>query len=209
MKSNKIKATIILLSFCSLFTSCSDEDNTDHSENKITGSGDLVTKNVDLGSFTHLSLEGQANITIVIGDTQKVTLLAQQNILDIMTAKVNNNVLTLSNDNYNIQTSKGIFLNIVTPEVITDINITGAGNVNISGAKQDLINFTISGVGDIDAYNLEVENCTIIISGTGNCKVFVNKNLNVSISGIGNVIYKGSPSVTQSISGIGSVEPEN
>jgi hypothetical protein len=210
-KMEPIKAHTIItaLLFCAFVPSCSDEDCCDHSNNRIVGSGGLVTKSLELASFTQFNLEGQGNITITKGDTQKVTLRAQQNILDILTTKVNSGVLSLSNDNYDIQTSTGIFLDIVAPKAITDINITGAGNVNISGAKQDYINIVLSGVGDIDAYNLEVDNCTIKLSGVGNCKVFVDKDLNVSISGVGNVIYKGTPSVTQRISGVGSVEAVN
>jgi hypothetical protein len=209
MKPVKTHTIIIVLLICVFIPSCSDEDCCDHSNGKIVGTGNLVSKNLDLGSFTQFHLEGQGNITITKGDTQKVTLRAQQNILDILTTKVNSGVLSLSNDNYDIQTSTGIFLDIVAPKAITDINITGAGNVNISGAKQDYINIVLSGVGDIDAYNLEVDNCTIKLSGVGNCKVFVDKDLNVSISGVGNVIYKGTPSVTQRISGVGSVEAVN
>jgi hypothetical protein len=193
----------------SIFMSCDREKCCDHNSKTIIGTGDLVSKTIILGIFNHFTLEGQGSITITKGDTLHVTLRAQQNIMDVLKTEIINNALVLSQNDNNIQTSKGIFLDIITPNAISDIDIFGAGNINISGDKQNSLNISISGTGDINAYNLEVDNCNLQMSGTGNCKVFVDKNLNISISGIGNVLYRGNPIVIQSISGIGTVASDN
>jgi hypothetical protein len=153
---------------------------------------------------------GAANITIIKGDTQSVKLRAQQNVLDVMVHNVDNGTLNVGyKNNYSVSTSKGIYVDVVTPNQITDVSITGAGKINISGDKQETFNAIITGAGNIDAYNLEVNNCSIIITGAGSGNVFVDKSLNVTISGAGSVTYKGHPSVSQSISGVGTVKDGN
>jgi hypothetical protein len=207
MKTSKI-ITVILLFLCVNFLpSCNDSN--DDQNNIIKGTGELVSQTRILGSFNGISLVGQGKISITKGDSQKVVIRAQQNVLDVLTSDVYNNDLAIGSHNKNIQTTKGIFFDITTPNPITLINITGAGDLNIAGDKQNILMINIVGAGEINAYNLEVNNCTISISGTGDCKVKVDSVLNVNISGVGNILYKGYPVINQSISGSGSIKADN
>jgi hypothetical protein len=49
------------------------------------------------------------------------------------------------------------------------------------------------------------QDCTIRISGSGNCEVNVVNNLFVQVSGVGDIFYKGSPTLTSDISGVGNI----
>jgi hypothetical protein len=196
-------SVLILNGSCNIKECCNDQ-------NKVVGSGELIAENLDVAEFTKIDITGQATINIVKGDTQKVALRAQQNILDVLTHEVSNGTFFLGVRNGNsLQTSKGIFLDIVTPEAITKIDITGAADMKISGDKQDVFEIVITGAGNIDATNLEVDNCIINISGSGSCKVKVNKKLKVTISGSGSVIYFGNPEIEQTVSGTGSISKGN
>jgi hypothetical protein len=177
---------------------------------KIIGTGDLIEQRVETTAFTKINLTGAANITVIKGDTQSVKLRAQQNVLDVTVNEVNNGDFFVGfKSNYSVTTSKGIYLDIVTPNQITDVSITGAGKLTISGDKQESFNAEITGAGEIDSYNLEVNNCSIVITGAGTGYVKVDKKLNITISGTGMVTYKGHPSVSQSISGVGAVKDGN
>ncbi|MBL7960976.1 DUF2807 domain-containing protein [bacterium] len=90
----------------------------------------------------------------------------------------------------------------------TEINsgISGSGNIDLSGKTSDH-NFKISGSGKINAMDLNAENCTIQISGAGDAKVNVSKQLDVKISGSGSIRYAGNPDkVNTNVSGSGSVQ---
>jgi hypothetical protein len=204
-KSLSIYLIAVLSSVLILNNSCNIKECCDNS-NKIVGTGDTVNENLDLAKFNQIRIIGQATINVTKGDTQKVKLTAQQNILDVLTHEVSNNNFTLgTKENCSIETSKGILLDVVTPEAITKIDITGAADMKISGDKQEAFEISITGSGNIEATNLEVDNCIIDITGSGSCKVKVNKKLKVTISGSGSVVYIGNPQVDQTISGSGSV----
>jgi hypothetical protein len=198
---------VILLTSCFHKDCCSNDDN---GTTKITGTGDLVEQKIGLSTFTKINLTGAATITVIKGDTQSVKLRAQQNVLDVMVHEVNNGIFFIGyKNNCSISTSKGIFVDVVTPNQITDVSVTGAGKLNISGNKQESFNAVITSAGEIYAYNLEVNNCSLIITGAGSGFVWADKKLDVTISGAGTVTYKGHPSVSQIIAGVGVVKDGN
>jgi hypothetical protein len=184
--------------------------NGSDSGKNVTGSGDLVQKTISLADFNKLELSGEATINISKGATQQVKITAQQNILDIMKYSVENNTLNIGfKDNISVDSNKGITIDITTPQAMQNVNINGAGKLNISGDKQESFSTNIMGAGAVDAYNLEVSKFTVNISGAGSCKTKVSDELNVVISGAGSVVYKGNPKVNKTISGIGVVSDGN
>jgi hypothetical protein len=194
--------------FC--LVSCTQQKKECCSSDQIIGTGDLIQQNIVVSPFSKINLVGSAQISIAKGDTQSILIKAQQNILDAMNNAVSGNTFNIAmKNNYSVQTSKGIFVTIVTPNPITDISIIGAGAVNILGPKQNSLSLNITGSGDIDSYGLMVDNVSVTITGAGNCKVNAQVNLNVTIAGTGNVSYKGKPAINQSISGIGTIVNDN
>jgi hypothetical protein len=82
------------------------------------------------------------------------------------------------------------------------IQSSGSGNFDLSGSttKADV---NISGSGKYRAPNLETDDTSITIGGSGSATVWANVSLNVQISGSGEIDYYGEPKVSQSISGSG------
>jgi len=64
----------------------------------------------------------------------------------------------------------------------------------------------ISGSGKILAEDFQVSECSVMISGSGNCTVGVSDELDAKISGSGNVYYRGNPEINSATSGSGSVK---
>jgi len=65
--------------------------------------------------------------------------------------------------------------------------ISGAGSIQLSGSADSHF-LQISGAGSLRATGLEVKRYDIIISGAGDCRIFVTEQLDVSISGAGSII---------------------
>jgi hypothetical protein len=85
------------------------------------------------------------------------------------------------------------------------VEISGSGKIEASGSAQS-IKASISGSGRVNASNLEVDKCTVRISGSGDVEIHVKSELDANISGSGTVSYKGNPShVNGHSSGSGKV----
>ena len=89
-----------------------------------------------------------------------------------------------------------------------DASITGSGKIILEGIAEDS-EFTISGSGDFEAFDLIQEICVAVISGSGNMRVYASNLLDAVISGSGNVYYQGNPRVIVHITGSGSVINSN
>jgi hypothetical protein len=59
----------------------------------------------------------------------------------------------------------------------------------------------------MDFSNLDAEDVTARISGSGTIRTAAYNTLDVRISGSGKVYYSGSPRITTSISGSGKLQP--
>lgn len=92
------------------------------------------------------------------------------------------------------------------PEIEASVN--GSGNISLHGRTKD---FTckVSGSGDLNCKDLQTENTTATVSGSGNAHVFASVHLSASVRGSGDVYYSGNPSNPEiHTSGSGSVEAE-
>jgi hypothetical protein len=67
----------------------------------------------------------------------------------------------------------------------------------------------MSGAGNYNGFELKSEKAKVDMSGVGNVRVYVTKELNASASGVGSVRYKGNPeSITKNSSSfLGSIKP--
>jgi hypothetical protein len=204
-KIMKSKIIITVSLFAALFITSCDW----HTPHTVVGSGPVETMEVMVADFTGVSVTGTCNVEIEVGEPRSVELSAQSQVLDVMTYEVRSGILHIGfRPEYSINTSKDISAYIVLPE-LDFIAITGAGSFEIRGEEQDFLDIYITGTGDVNAFDMEVDECNIRIEGAGNCEVNVSSNLDVQISGVGNVTYMGHPSLTSDISGVGNVTAIN
>jgi hypothetical protein len=175
----------------------------------VVGTGDVEQMEVDVSEFSGVSVTGTCDVDIVTGEPQKVVLSAQRQVLDVMTYRVRDGVLQIGyKSGYNVKTDSKISADIVVP-ALDYAGISGAADYTISGERQPVLDIYIEGTGDVNAFDMEVDDCTIRISGAGNCEVRVNNSLDIQVSGVGNVYYIGNPELTSDISGVGNVVAVN
>jgi hypothetical protein len=185
------------------------EDDVTNNRRKVAGTGPVITKNLDLSSFSGIATTGVANVNVTIGTSQSVVLKAQQNIIDIMTYEVVNNTLNIGlKKNISIENYEEIRFDITIP-AITKIELTGVGDFVLSGNDQEELTIILTGVGNVQAFNMKAATCNITTTGVGNCEVNVIDELNVIISGVGNVYYKGNPDIKATVNGLGQLINSN
>jgi hypothetical protein len=65
---------------------------------------------------------------------------------------------------------------------------------------------TVSGVGDANLRELQAEDVTVTVSGTGGAAVYASKSVDATVSGVGDIDVFGNPdAVSQVTSGVGSI----
>ncbi|QDA59688.1 head GIN domain-containing protein [Hymenobacter jejuensis] len=87
-------------------------------------------------------------------------------------------------------------------------HISGSGKISLRGAAQSHTS-SISGSGDVDAFDLITQDTYVSISGSGKNHLYASRTLTADISGSGSVYYRGNPTVNSRISGSGKVLSSN
>lgn len=95
-------------------------------------------------------------------------------------------------------------LSLEAEAVNLQASVSGSGNLNLSGSAQNT-EFIVSGSGNVSANNFIAKTASVIVSGSGNVGLHVEKALKAVLSGSGNIRYSGDPSVTQTKSGSGRI----
>jgi len=152
----------------------------------------LIIKNRAFFSFTLDSIE----IHVTMPEVKNIKVEGSGDILG-------QTKIQAENLNIFIAGSGDVNLNLNVEKLNT--NIAGSGNANYVGFAREHI-FSVSGSGDLHAFDLETRDSKVSISGSGDIEVFATKTLDIIISGSGDVYYKGNPTISQSISGSGDIK---
>lgn len=99
--------------------------------------------------------------------------------------------------------SANIKMDVNAPDIDAEIN--GSGDINLSGETKTF-NGEIRGSGNVKAMNLQSEEATVKIYGSGDADIFASVKLDVHVAGSGDVNYKGNAQVSSSIAGSGRVK---
>jgi hypothetical protein len=195
----------------------------------IKGNGQIKKETRELSNFTSLSSQGSMNVQIAYGNSNSITIEADENLLPYIETSVENGKLSIkSKKNVNLKSTSKINV-YVSMTKINSLLLSGSGNINGSGAftndaKTDMgvsgsgnltLNFdtfkdldlSIAGSGNIELKGNGTNTISAHISGSGNidCSNISSNNVDAKISGSGNVKVYASNSIDAKISGSGNV----
>lgn len=217
---------ILLLLFPALLILC---DNPDDIDNKdcLSGSGNTIEETRPTGDFIGITAGIAGNLYITQGLTNELRIVTHPNVMDELKTEVKSGILEIGFDRCTSGIDKlDIFVTFreirsiifsgagnITGE--NDLNLaeltvvlSGAGNIILSG-EVDKLDYTLSGAGDLKAFDLITSECIITITGLGNAEITATDELDILITGNGNVYYKGNPSITSNITGKGNIFDSN
>lgn len=212
-----MKRIVLLMALISLAAGC----HRFHDE--IAGSGKLRSEKRDVGSFNSISTEGAFDLEIVCQKPQSLEIEGDDNVLPLVSTEVSNNVLHIRNiRGYSV--AEPVTLRISLPN-LEGISASGAGNIEISGIKNEkfgidangaptikasgetrVLNIDASGAGKIDTHKLRAARVVVDSKGVSRVEVYAAEQLDVTVAGPSHVIYEGDPVVKQTVHGPGSVE---
>ncbi len=211
----KLNVLSILVIMMTVVSCTKDED--------VFGSGELITENRNVETFTKISSSGVFELSITQGDVQSVQISADDNIMSHVRTEVNGGelMLYLDGDEFkNLNLSANVIVrdldaitnegagsvyvsNISSNGTLTVMN-AGSADVSIAGIVR-LLKLENEGSGNFQGFQLEVEDAKVKNRGAGYIEISCSKNLEATIQGSGNIYYKGTPSLDVSSSGSGSV----
>jgi hypothetical protein len=139
------------------------------------------------------------NYTITVKDLEGISIAGS--------GDVNCNNKLVSDDFYAEISGSGDII-LVVDAVRLESDISGSGSINLSG-KTDAHQASITGSGKINAFDMQAQNVSVAITGSGDCRVHASEKLQAKITGSGDVLYKGHPQISKSITGSGKVMDRN
>jgi hypothetical protein len=188
----------------------------------VSGSGQVASETRQVSGFTGIDLSGVGEVIIEQGESESLTIEADDNVLPVLTSEVEDSVLQLGRKPRTTVTTRNPIRYRVTLKDLTRVQLSGSGSVSaeslrvnalrvdISGSgtmnlagSADEQRIAMSGSGQYDAAGLSSRSVEVDISGSGKATVAVTEQLRVDISGSGTVTYSGDPRVDQSVSGSG------
>ena len=200
--------------------------NTPASAETVTGSGTPATETRNAAGTRAVSLSVPGRLEIVAGDTEKLTLTGDDNVLPLVETLVERGELRIrfrERGPFNLRTRTPLRMTL-TAKAIEGISISGSGEVVANtvdarklalsiagsgditlGGKAQALEVQIAGSGNVRAGKLEARSAHVSIAGSGDATLWARESLEASIAGSGDVRYYGDPSVQRSVMGSGSI----
>jgi len=158
----------------------------------ITGNGNVKKETREVAGFEGVALSGNMNVQLAYGNSNTITVEGDENLLPYIETRVEDGVLQVRTKNKTGIKSKNKLMVYVSLTKITELRVSGSGNITGNG------DFSNDGKTDI------------AVSGSGNINVGINSfnETRIAISGSGNVTLKGKSTnnIDATISGSGNID---
>lgn len=192
----------------------------------ISGNGEVVEENRSVESFSSIDIGGVLNVYLTQGDTESVTVEADENLLDLITTENRGSTLVVKlKKGVDIKKAKeknvyitlrsidalevGGVVNVKSTNALTadafDLDIGGVSNTDLE-LRCDRLNAQADMVGNLTLRG-EVREANIKNGGVGSLKAFDLKvdRLTIKNSGVGSAEVQAQEEISITSSGVGSV----
>jgi hypothetical protein len=152
----------------------------------VKGTGQSIDKNIDVSEFKGIDVSGGFDVVLLQGNSESLTLTAQENLFEYITARVENGTLKIYTRN-NIRPTQPMKARI-TFKQISNLKVSGGGDTHgETPLNTDALDVSVSGGGDFSSV-INAEELKGSISGGGDTKIEGKiKDFNISVSGGGDL----------------------
>jgi hypothetical protein len=148
----------------------------------------VVKEEISLDAFHSIGLSFHGNVVLTQGSTQKVTIEAQQNIIDNIKREVKSGKWNIGFEK-NVKESKPVTIFITIP-TLKGIGVSGSGTLVSTNTFKGLedLSVAVAGSGTVKL-GAEAKSTEVAISGSGEVNLSgTSITLEIAISGSGDVI---------------------
>ena len=188
------------------------------------GNGIEGTLEKDISPFNKIKVSGALRVNIICGQTESVTVIGDDNLLEYVEIKVQNEVLSIRTTRQ-VRPRAGLEVRVSarTLEILKlsgavkaavscidnerfVLKVTGASEVSLTGNCAEAV-MKLSGAGKLNAKDFSCDVINLTLSGAAKSTVYASEEISVTISGAGRVICYGNPgTVNRTVSGAGNIE---
>lgn len=174
---------------------------------KIKGNGTMTTKNITTASYDEIRVSGFFDVELVDGEEGKITLKAEENLVDYIQIEVEHNTLKLSIEKgVHLAPSHGKKVLITVPfHSLTAVSLSGSGDITTKNPiKTNEFKSTLSGSGDV-RLEINAKEITSDVTGSGDMTLKGKSDVfKCSVTGSGDMNAKDLQSATVSAKVTGS-----
>jgi len=194
---------------------------------RIEGIGEAITQEISMASFDQFTVDGNMDVVLKQGATQKVMVTAQPEVFPILNTQINNGHWNIQYTQ-SVSTTEKTIVEITLPTVnqinihsngnvkaenaltLSDLNIQieGNGNVELFGTVEKQY-IEINGIGNVHNFDLISNETTIVSDGIGDAEIHATNSLDVTIKDMGDVSYQDSPTIEVRKDGMGDLIDAN
>jgi hypothetical protein len=158
---------------------------------KVQGSGEVIRESRPVEAFDQVNLEGFGEVDIRIGGTQSLVVETDDNLLEYIETRIENDVLILGikeDAPRSLEPSDTIRFEVVTQN-LEAVRLSGAGDIQVGDVQEKDFEVNVSGGGNVSLSALDAERLDLLISGAGkiNLSTATTQVTNIENSGAGSV----------------------
>jgi hypothetical protein len=170
----------------------------------IQGSGKKAAEARKVPAFSGIEFPGSGKVEYRVGSPQSVRIETDDNLLSRVETTVVDGKLRVSFKG-SVSTRIGLNVAVVAP-ACRAAELSGSGNIRISGLKEERFDAVISGSGDLAARG-EAAETHAVVSGSGNMNLskLATRDANAQVSGSGEIRLAPTMSLDAQITGSGNI----
>ncbi len=202
-------------------------------QNKIDGSGTIITEDRAVANVRSIDMEG-GNYRVVVtrGSQESLSITSDDNIVEELTTEIDGEKLKIFWGDGNgisawrVNPTEDVLVELTLPELV-NIDMSGSSDIEATGVTGDALSVSIAGSGDVTLINLDVDTLTLDIEGSGDIDAdgtatnqeididgsgrihadnLAGRTARVDVSGSGDVTLNISDTLDVEINGSGTVE---
>lgn len=176
--------------------------------------GPVVTRDLTLGDFTKLNSHGSVKFEVIQDTVCRLQVYGNEKRIEAYDIKVEDGVLSAEHRGGNDKITKNTprITLLVSVPMLEYIRVHGAGEIDMKGQirQSKPLEIQVNGAGDIDIDDLEASELKVTVSGAGDMdinRVKCEENVLLSVSGAGDVDANVEcQELEASVSGAGDID---
>jgi len=139
--------------------------------NQVSGSGNVVTRQIDAGPFSELEVSHGFTVNVTVGSSEKITVRVDDNLIDLLDVAVSGDTLrvglesgTNASDASGTDASDATLEADITVSSLTTLGSSGASTIRLVDPLGGTLAVTLSGASQVTG-PIQIEGGTLEMSG--------------------------------------------
>lgn len=136
---------------------------------QVQGSGEIIRQEYTLEAFDRVNLQGFGDVTITIGESQSVWIETDDNLLQYIETRLENETLILGVKQgapRSLLPTESIRFEVITRN-LESVSLSGSGLMEVNTIQGKDFEVNLSGNGDIQLVRVDTERLDLLLSGSG------------------------------------------